>query len=134
MVHEMSRILSVPVLSSLPPKGSGWIHEIKHGFRTLLRIDHGKGQAFTRNGHDWSEEHGRVISACHKLRCRSALIDGEIIVQDENGVSDYAASRIRIIRFGLNGPTGTIHIASERISALVKSTGDWVGNCPKYRH
>jgi ATP-dependent DNA ligase len=40
----------IPVLSTEPPRGGGWIHEIKHdGFRTLLRIDRGKGQAFTRN-------------------------------------------------------------------------------------
>jgi hypothetical protein len=25
-----------------------------------------------------------VIQACKKLRCQSALIDGEVIVQDEN--------------------------------------------------
>jgi bifunctional non-homologous end joining protein LigD len=89
----------IPVLSAEPPKGQGWIHEIKHdGFRTLLRIDRGKGQAFTRNGHDWSDKYQRVITACHKLRCRSALIDGEIIVQDENGISDFAALRAAIDR------------------------------------
>jgi ATP-dependent DNA ligase len=32
-----------------------------------------------------------VIEVCRKLRCRSALIDGEIIVQDDKGVSDFAA-------------------------------------------
>jgi ATP-dependent DNA ligase len=41
----------IPVLSAAPSTGSGWTHEIKHdGFRTLLRIDRGKGQAFTRSG------------------------------------------------------------------------------------
>jgi ATP-dependent DNA ligase len=34
-----------------------------------------------------------VIEACRKLKCKSALIDGEIIVQDENGLSDFAALR-----------------------------------------
>jgi bifunctional non-homologous end joining protein LigD len=43
----------IPTLSREPPTGGGWIHEIKHdGFRTLLRIERGKGQAFTRNGND----------------------------------------------------------------------------------
>jgi ATP-dependent DNA ligase len=38
--------LQIPVLSAEPPTGEGWIHEIKHdGFRTLLRIDRGMGQA-----------------------------------------------------------------------------------------
>jgi ATP-dependent DNA ligase len=39
----------VPILSAEPPKGDGWIHEIKHdGFRTLLRIDRSDIRAFTR--------------------------------------------------------------------------------------
>jgi bifunctional non-homologous end joining protein LigD len=38
-----------------------------------------------------SDKYQRVTDACRKLRCRSALIDGEIIVQDEHGVSDFAA-------------------------------------------
>jgi bifunctional non-homologous end joining protein LigD len=37
-----------------------------------------------------------VIQACSKLRCQSALIDGEIIVQDKNGLSDFAALRAAI--------------------------------------
>jgi ATP-dependent DNA ligase len=31
------------------------------------------------------------VNACRKLACQSALIDGEIVVEDENGVSDFDA-------------------------------------------
>src|SRR5215207_10812337 len=89
----------LPMLSAEPPAGAGWIEEIKHdGFRTLLRIDRGQVQAFTRSGLDWSDKYQRVIEGCRKLRCRSALIDGEIIVQDAKGVSDFAALRASINR------------------------------------
>lgn len=47
---------------------------------------------------DWSDRYGPVVDACRKLRCRFALIDGEIIVQDKNGVSDFAALRSTIDR------------------------------------
>jgi len=30
-----------------------------------------------------------VIKACASLACRSALLDGEIVVEDTNGVSDF---------------------------------------------
>jgi len=74
----------LPVLSAEPPTGSGWIHEIKHdGYRRLIGIAGKDIRAVTRSGLDWSDKYQRVIEACHKLRCRSALIDGEIIVQDE---------------------------------------------------
>ncbi len=89
----------IPVLSAEPPTGTGWIHEIKHdGFRTLIGISGKDARAFTRSGLDWSDKYQRVIEACRKLRCRSALIDGEIIVQDKNGVSDFAALRAAIER------------------------------------
>jgi ATP-dependent DNA ligase len=81
---------------SRAPEGDGWIHEIKHdGFRTLLRIDGSDVRAFTRRGHDWSDKYSRVIEACRKLKCQSALIDGEIIVQDKDRLSDFAALRRR---------------------------------------
>jgi bifunctional non-homologous end joining protein LigD len=55
-------------------------------------------RALTRSGLDWSEKYGPVVDACHKLRCRSALIDGEVIVQDNSGISDFAALRAAIDR------------------------------------
>jgi bifunctional non-homologous end joining protein LigD len=89
----------LPMLSAEPPSGSGWIHEIKHdGFRTLIGIAGKDARAFTRSGLDWTDKYSRVIQACRKLRCRSALIDGEIIVQDAKGVSDFAALRAAIDR------------------------------------
>jgi bifunctional non-homologous end joining protein LigD len=89
----------IPVLSAAPPTGTGWIHEIKHdGFRTLIGIASKNARAVTRSGLDWSDKYQRVLQTCRKLRCRSALIDGEIIVQDENGISDFAALRAAIDR------------------------------------
>jgi bifunctional non-homologous end joining protein LigD len=76
----------------VPPAGAGWIHEIKHdGFRTMLLIEHGKARAFTRNGYDWTGQYGPTVKACAGIACRSALIDGEVVVEDENGVSDFDA-------------------------------------------
>jgi hypothetical protein len=55
----------IPTLAAAPPSGQVWIHEIKHdGFRTLIRIDRSQAQAFTRNGHDWSDKYQRVTEAC----------------------------------------------------------------------
>src|SRR5688572_21350044 len=89
----------VPTLSQEPPTGSGWIHEIKHdGFRTLLRIEGTDVRAFTRNGYDWSDRYQRITEACGNLSCGSALIDGEVIVQNDKGVSDFAALRAAIER------------------------------------
>ena len=79
-------------LVPVPPTGGGWIREIKHdGYRTLIVIDRGQVRAFTRNGNDWTAAYRRVVDACSKLACKTAVLDGEIVVQDENGLTDFDA-------------------------------------------
>lgn len=81
-----------PVLVATPPSGAGWIHEIKQdGYRTQVIIEGGIGRAFSRRGHDWSEKYRLVLESAVRLKCRSAIIDGEMIVPNAAGASDYAA-------------------------------------------
>ena len=87
--------LAIPVAH--PPPRAGWIHEVKHdGYRTLLIIERRKARAYTRNGFDWSESYLGISKATAKLECRSAIIDGEIIVQDQRGVSDFESLKSAI--------------------------------------
>ena len=79
-----------------PPPCAGWIHEVKHdGYRTVLIIERHKARAYTRNGFDWTDRYSGIVKAA-KLDCRSAIIDGEVIVQDERGVSDFDALKSAI--------------------------------------
>ena len=82
----------LPTLVSKAPEGDDWLHEIKYdGFRTQLVLDGSKGRAFTRRGFDWSDRYRPVLAAAQELGCSSAIIDGELIVQDEQGRSDFQA-------------------------------------------
>jgi bifunctional non-homologous end joining protein LigD len=89
-----------PQLATLvdqPPEGDEWIHEIKHdGYRTMLVRDRHGCRAFTRNGFDWSERYSRIVNAAKGLPCKSAIIDGEIIVQDSRGASDFESLKAAI--------------------------------------
>ena len=88
----------LPSLVDSPPAGDGFLHEIKHdGFRTIVTVDRGRAVAFSRNGHDWSGRYSRIVEAAAKLRCRQAVIDGEAIVQDEQGRSDIDALRTAMV-------------------------------------
>jgi bifunctional non-homologous end joining protein LigD len=53
-------------------------------------------RAYTRNGFDWSDRYQTLLSAAARLGCRSAILDGEVIVQDERGISDFEALRSAI--------------------------------------
>lgn len=55
---------------------------------------------FTRNGHDWTARYRRVCDAAELLGCRSAVLDGEMVVRGENGGSDFNALRADIERGG----------------------------------
>src|SRR6516225_1334525 len=57
----------------------------------MLVIERGTARAYTRNGHDWSDRYPGIIMAARKLPCRTAIVDGEVIVQDGRGVSDFEA-------------------------------------------
>ena len=85
-----------PALAKLkpsPPKGDRWLHEIKFdGYRLQARIDHGQVRLLTRSGLDWTERFGdTVASALAALPLETALIDGEVVVQRDNGASDFSA-------------------------------------------
>jgi DNA ligase D-like protein (predicted ligase) len=82
----------LPSLTDQPPEGAHWIHEVKHdGYRTMLVAERGNARAYTRNGHDWSDRYPGIIAAARKLPCLNAVLDGEVIVQDAHGVSDFEA-------------------------------------------
>ena len=82
----------LPTLVDAPPEGEQWVHEIKYdGYRTLIVNNAGQGSAFTRRGRDWTARYVPVVSEACRLRCRSCAIDGEMIVQDAQGRSDFAS-------------------------------------------
>ena len=69
------------------------MHEIKFdGYRIQARLDHGEVRLLTRKGLDWTEKFPNVADAVAELPAQTALIDGEIVVEDENGVSELCGA------------------------------------------
>ena len=88
----------LPTLVDAAPDGADWIHEIKFdGYRTGLTIRGRDLHAYTRNGFDWSDRYAPVLAGARALRCRSAVLDGEMCVQGPDGLTDFSALR-RAIR------------------------------------
>ena len=78
------------VLSTTPPSGPEWLHEIKFdGYRVLAAMAGGSAKLYTRSGLDWTEKFRGVAEAVAQLPARAALIDGEVVVPDENGRTDF---------------------------------------------
>jgi bifunctional non-homologous end joining protein LigD len=82
---------SLATLHSTPPSGRGWGHEIKFdGYRMQARLDHRKVRLLTRKGLDWTEKFPNVAAAVARLAARTALIDGEVVIEDKEGVSNFS--------------------------------------------
>jgi ATP-dependent DNA ligase len=80
----------LPTPAKVPPKGAGWIHEIKHdGFRLLARRDAAGVRLITRHGNDFTGRFPLIATAVAALQARSCLIDGEAIVCDEKGLAIF---------------------------------------------
>ena len=83
-----------PTERDRPPAGRAWLHEIKaDGYRAQLHIRGGKAIVYSRRGHDWTKPFASIAAAAEQLADGGAILDGEVIVQNENGVADYHALR-----------------------------------------
>jgi bifunctional non-homologous end joining protein LigD len=79
-------------LSSTVPKNGGWIHEIKFdGYRIQARIAASHVALKTRNGLDWTAKFPTIAAACDALADHGAILDGEIVSVNADGVSDFSA-------------------------------------------
>lgn len=84
----------MPTLVDKPPEGDGWLHEVKFvGYRTQFIIDADGVRIYTRRGHDWTAKYSDLAKAARDLDVESAIIDGEVIVTNEAGLSDFRALR-----------------------------------------
>jgi bifunctional non-homologous end joining protein LigD len=83
-----------PSPAKAPPSGPNWIHEIKHdGFRIIARRDRAGVRLFTRKGHDLAARFPLAAAAIAALPAHSFLIDGEVIVTDDDGLAVFELVR-----------------------------------------
>jgi bifunctional non-homologous end joining protein LigD len=84
-----------PMLATLaksPPTGNRWLHEIKFdGYRLQAHIENGEISLWTRGGLDWTKKFGDAVpEALRNLPLRTALIDGEMVVENASGVPEFS--------------------------------------------
>jgi bifunctional non-homologous end joining protein LigD len=79
------------LLVAKPPAGDRWIHELKlDGFRMGVLIGgRGKVRIISRRGTDYTNDYPEIVAAAKKLHVRSALLDGEVVVLDDAGISSF---------------------------------------------
>jgi bifunctional non-homologous end joining protein LigD len=82
---------SLATLHDTAPSGTEWIHEIKFdGYRIEARLDRGKVRLLTRKQLDWTHRFERIAKAVAALPAQTVLLDGELVVENENGISSFS--------------------------------------------
>ena len=86
---------SLATLHGTPPDGAEWIHEIKFdGYRIESRLDHGTVCLLTRKQLDWTHRFQRIAKAIAALPADTALLDGELVVENDKGASNFSLLQI----------------------------------------
>jgi bifunctional non-homologous end joining protein LigD len=82
---------SLATLSDKAPDSANWIHEIKFdGYRLQTRLADGHAALLTRKGLDWTRKFEPISEALEALPADTATLDGELVVEAENGVSSFS--------------------------------------------
>ncbi|MEX2168668.1 MAG: DNA ligase D [Pirellulales bacterium] len=77
-------------LAATVPAGEQWLHELKFdGYRILAFIERGNVRLVTRQGNDWTARLKPVADALHKLSIENAILDGEVVALNQDGIADF---------------------------------------------
>jgi bifunctional non-homologous end joining protein LigD len=72
------------------PNDAQWVHEIKFdGYRVQLHIVNDGIRLYTRRGNDWTKRFRKIANDAYLINAKSAIIDGEVIVPQANGASEF---------------------------------------------
>ncbi|MES2284128.1 MAG: DNA ligase D [Bacteroidota bacterium] len=75
--------------TDIPFSDKDWIYEIKwDGYRAIAEINKNNISLYSRNGNTFNASYPIVVNELKKLNI-NAVVDGEIVVMDKNGKSDF---------------------------------------------
>jgi ATP-dependent DNA ligase len=84
-----------PTVAVSPPRGPGWVHELKHdGYRLQIHVRDGRVRLYTMNGNDWTKRYSRIVEEAARLRA-PLIIDAEVVHLSADGVADFDALHSR---------------------------------------
>lgn len=102
------------LLKSKPPKGPQWAFEVKwDGYRIAVHIEPKGVRVLTRGGHDWTHRFPAIAAEAAQLGAATAIIDGEAVVLDDRGRSDF-----NLLQQSLGGRGGKLNSGASVLMAF----------------
>jgi bifunctional non-homologous end joining protein LigD len=96
---QLSRIdpMLLAKKEAAPFTDPAWLFEVKHdGYRLLAEINHGQVRLKTRQGQDATEWFPEIVAELRVLKGHH-VIDGEVVVLDQAGRSDFGRLHARAL-------------------------------------
>ena len=98
--------LTLAALSEKPFSSPDWLFEVKwDGVRGLAYMSNGEVSVRSRTGREIAAEYPEVRDLANQLDADEAIVDGEIVVLDENGRSNFQKLQNRS---GVRNPSHTL--------------------------
>lgn len=95
MPQTISPMLAM--LGNALPAGTDWLYEVKwDGVRALCFIENGKVRMCSRRGNAIEQQYPELHQIVNVLDAATAIVDGEIVCFDENGVPSFQLLQNRI--------------------------------------
>jgi bifunctional non-homologous end joining protein LigD len=86
-----------PTVAQRPPRGEGWVHELKHdGYRLQVHVRDGRVKLYTMNAADWTKRFPRIVEEAERIK-GSAIIDSEVVWLDTDGTAQFDALHSRVM-------------------------------------
>ncbi len=80
-----------------PPASTDWLCEVKwDGVRALCTIEDGRVHMVSRNANVMDRQYPELSILPHRLKAKTAIVDGEIAALDERGVPSFERLQSRI--------------------------------------
>lgn len=87
MPHDIKPMLAT--LADKPFDDKDWIFEIKwDGYRGVAEVDHGKVKLYSRNLLPFNDDYPTIVESLKQIK-HTAILDGEIVGLDENGIPRF---------------------------------------------
>ncbi len=90
--QNFPNVLPQPMLARLSDKvvnNADWIYEIKYdGYRILTAVNDGSAELVSRNGNSYTKLYSEISSELKKIK-DSVILDGEVVIEDEKGKSNF---------------------------------------------
>jgi bifunctional non-homologous end joining protein LigD len=105
-IPETPPQVALATLAENPSSDPSWVFEIKwDGIRTLARVRSGTVQLWSRTKRDITPEFPELSLIAPAVNAKEALLDGEVVVLDGSGRSDFQQLQSRM---GVRNPSSTL--------------------------